>query len=150
LIFKMDALSIHVTVNGECGGAGMRRSMLLTGCAMVGASLTFGGIANAAPASRATYVKANTTWTFAGSGACEVLTISKHHKWTSNRYGDVGIYKGGAKKLTLRWTGGGSEGASFTGKYSKATSGFSGTLSAPGISSYSATVTPGSGCSVAT
>jgi hypothetical protein len=131
-------------------GQEMRKSMLLAGCAMVGATLMFGGVANAAPASSAAHVRPNSTWTFAGSGACEVLTISKHHKWTSNRCGDVGIYKGGAKKLTLRWTGGGSEGASFTGKYSKATSGFSGTLSAPGISSYSATVTPGSGCSVAT
>jgi hypothetical protein len=124
--------------------------MLLAGFAIVSAFLTFGGIANAAPASRATYVKAKSTWTFAGSGACEVLTISKHHRWTSSRNDDAGKYKGGGKNLTLTWTGGGSAGASFSGKYSKTISGFSGTLSFPGISPYSATVTPGSDCSVAT
>jgi S-adenosylmethionine/arginine decarboxylase-like enzyme len=44
-------------------------------------------------------VKAQAIWTFAGSGACEVLTISKHHTWPANRYGDVGTYAAGGKSL---------------------------------------------------
>ena len=98
-----------------------RAVVTVAGLAMA-ASVGLAGVGAASAASPAVlHIQAGSQWHDAdASTSCgEVITFAANGTFTADQLGDSGTWSGGGTTLTMRWTAGGSAGASFNGTFTK-------------------------------
>ena len=100
-------------------------AMVASGLALATSlGLTGAGVASAAvPALK---IKPGAIWTLEmRHGACEHDTFDPtFHQFTSDRYGDGGVWSGGGSMISMIWTVGASSGVTFSGDFVSTTTPF--------------------------
>lgn len=104
--------------------AAVRRVAVIAGGLAMATSFGLAGAGAASATAPALKVKPGSEWTLEDhgiehTGGCEVDTMASNGTFTSDLFGDSGTWSGGGSTITMTWTTGEDNGATFNGTFTK-------------------------------